>query len=225
VKERSVAIYVEAVHRVTPFRPDVLERWFRFYNDDAIPAMRRHGYQTVGAWRLLTGGAGEDLIVNRFASMAAFEEASANLFADPAIAAGSAAVRADVPDFAVAEVVKLGLSPPQLSDAQIEAQLQSARHAGPAGSYYDLQVRSRAASIPALVERLLQNGTGTTSGPTLFAVYQTRIGLRDEVTSLWRVPKHDLGAQPALGLGIFGGELAREERVDLMLPLPYSPLQ
>lgn len=215
-------VYVEAVHRVTPFRADVFDRWVRFYDDIAIPIMTRHGYDVVGAWRRLTGAAGEDVILNRFDNLAAFEDFSNNLFRDPALAEGIGALRADVPGIGIQETVKIAHPPPGTRQPEIDARLQAASEAGEAGMHYFLQVHSRSDALPELAERLVA-ADGEENGRQLVALYQSRIGIRDELTSVWML---DGGAPPSAATPpAFGGELAHEEQVTLMTALPYSPLQ
>lgn len=216
-------VYVEAVHRVTPFRPDVFDRWVQFYDQVAIPIMTRHGYDVVGVWRRLTGGAGEDVILNRFDSLAAFEEISNDLFRDPALAEGIGALRAEMPEIGIQETVKIAHPPPGTPQAEVDARLQAARDASASGRHYYLQVHSRSAALPDLAERVATAGGGET-GRRLVALYQSRIGLRDELTSIWMLD----GAATAPASGTpppFGGDLAHEEQVTLLSALPYSPLQ
>ena len=216
-------VYVEAVHRVTPFRPEVFDRWVQFYDQVAIPIMTRHGYDVVGVWRRLTGGAGEDVILNRFDSLAGFEEISNDLFRDPALADGIAALREEFPEIGIQETVKIAHPPPGTRQADVDARLQAARETSASGMHYYLQVHSRSAALPDLAERLVSAG-GDGSGRRLVALYQARIGLRDELTSIWMLD----GAAAAPNSETpppFGGDLAHEERVTLMSALPYSPLQ
>ncbi len=211
-------IFVEAVHRVTPFRPEVFDRWVRFYDETAVPAMRRHGYDLIGAWRRATGAAGEDVVLIHFESLAAFEQASSRLTGDEAIAAGMLRLREEMPDFGVSEVVKLANPAPGI---------ETVREAPPGDRHLYLQVRTRGGSVPALIEKLSPGGARTQAGAarTLVTAYQTRIGIRAEVTSIWMLPGGAVGELPLTALGVFGGELANDEQIDLMVPLSYSPLR
>ena len=210
-------VFVEAVHHVTPMLPAVFDRWLRFYVDVAVPAMGRHGFEIIGGWRRLTGEAIDDVILLRFANAGAWEEASQSLRADPAIAAGVMAIREEQPEFAVAEVTRLA-DPAGPTDEALAA----ARSQADEGPHDFLYVNSRTSDVPGLIAQLSMERQDEA---TVVVIYSTRVGARNEVTSIWMLPWGSASATLGARAGAFGGAAAGSERIDLMTPLPYSPLQ
>lgn len=209
-----MATYLEVEHRITPIKQAVWDRWLQFYAETSIPVMTRSGFDVLGAWRRVTGPASEDVLLASFESLGAFEAAGNTLFQDQELIAGLGSLRSDTPELGVAEITKLGDAP------RWAPELIAATRADE-GPHDYIQVRTMTRDAQGLFRRVRDERP---EGLSLVTVYSTRSGVRNEVTSLWACPQGEAASILRQGAS-FGGELAYEERVHLLTPLPYSALQ
>ena len=206
--------YLEVEHRITPLQAATWDRWVQFYVDTSIPLMTRNGFDVLGGWRRLTGPAAEDVVLASFDNLAGFQTAGDALMQDADLAVGLGQLHEDLPDLGVAEITKLGDAPRWAAELVANAVAADGPH-----DY--VQVRSMTRDARQLFRRLREPRD---DGFSLVTCYTTRSGARNEATSLWMCPQGDAAAALRAGAP-FAGDLAYEERVDLLTPLPYSALQ
>ncbi len=220
-----MTVLVEVVHTVKPLTNAVFDRWVDWYGTDVIPAMERNGFDVIGAWKRTGGPMGQDVLLSRFESVAAYEAAGKALRADPKFLAALAKAA----EFQVSESVKVCAFVPYSTEQRLERALVkpekprqflqavlNLRQGGQAGAY---------ATVGKIADTL--EGVGV----QLAAAYETSIGQRGELTDIWAFAAGgmDLTYRKSNGfLDELTAELRRyapEESTYYLSPLPYSKLQ
>lgn len=222
-----MTILVEARHIIRPITSRAFDAYVEFYGNDALPAMARSGFELVGAWKRSGGAMGQDVTLYRFDSLAHYERAQARLAADSALGGAIGKMLGSVE---MAETTKLG-SP--LGEAAGRGFEHARAVAPPAPRLYrqvvtKLVFSGQARALELLEElavRAPEKGLGR-----VVASYQTVTGPGPEATQLWLLP--DAAApltytqgDPLASLVEPLREVAPEEEVYWLSPLPYSPLQ
>ena len=96
-------ILVEAIHAVKPLTNTAFDRWVEWYGNDVMPALKRCGYDVLGAFKRSSGPMGEDILLSRFESLDAYSKAGVALRQDAAFLKSLAATGGQ---FTVRETVK-----------------------------------------------------------------------------------------------------------------------
>jgi hypothetical protein len=222
-----MTVYVQAIHTVRPLRGDLFDRWVDFYANDAIPRMARHGFEVVGAWKRSTGRLNQDLVLTRFESLAAYEKASASMFADVEF---GKAIGALLRELQLEEEITVGNPVPYADEQRLERAMAE-RPAAPRQYLH--------AALPVVLgrspkaHRLLADVVTLVEGigmMRLVAAYETATGLRGVLNDFWVLPERplDLSYRPSAGpndLITSLREVAPEEELAYLNPLPFSPLQ
>ena len=223
-----MTILLEAVHRIRPITNTAFDRYVDFYGNVALPTMQRHGWDVLGAWKRTGGPMNEDVLLVRFESQAAFEQATRSLFKDTSMAEASGKLRAD--GITVEESAKLALFAPYAKEQRLEAALAEKPDAPRQYMQAILNLRlGGEAEAFRLLGQMIE--TIEPSGRIrLTTAYLTSIGKRGELTDLWIMPEGmpSLAYRPGDPLAEIIGPLrahAPEESIFYLNPLPYSPLQ
>ena len=222
-----MTILVEARHSIRPITSAAFNAYVDFYGNDVIPAMRRHGFEMVGAWKRSGGGMGQDLALYRFASLADYERANASLASDTALAP---IIEKLLECVEMAETTKIGAPLGEAAERGLERALRDQpkgpRHYGQVLTKVIFSGQSRALD---LLEEIALFGAEKGLG-SVVASYSTTIGPGPEATQIWLLPE---GASPltyrrddpfAVLVDALREVAPEEERYGLS-PLPYSPLQ
>lgn len=222
-----MTIFVEAVHTVKPLTNTAFDAYVAWYGEFVIPALKRNGFDVVGAFKRTGGPMGQDVLLMRFESAAAYEKAGLSLRSDAAFLASTATVGSA---FQVAESVKMAAPVPYATGQRIEKWLAD-RPAKPR-QYMQAVLNIKSGLQPKfydVLDRLVKliDGSGSFE---LVAAYETTVGQRGEATDIWVMPKGlpPLDYTPGDPLGGLVADLrvcAPEESTYYLNPLPYSPLQ
>jgi hypothetical protein len=211
-----VTVYLEATITVHPLGPKSLAAFVETYASQRHVHLARHGFDLVGAWQQ-TGGATNTVVqLYAFESLAAFEHARDAAQRDAAFAG---AVGRVLQEIRVRETVSMGSA----------LKLPDGTPSPPAGVFARHIVRLEFASRPAGVEAIVAAArAGPRHGLSLRHAYETDVGRRGSFTLIWGVsaPVEHTFAYGAPGIGAAAGslsELAVEEELYLLHPLPYSP--
>lgn len=222
-----MTVFVQAIHTIRPIGAATFDRWVDIYSHAVVPALLRHGFDILGGWKRSTGTLQQDLLLTRFAGMADYERAGASLRKDRAMGEQLGALLAEMQ---IGEEVTIAAPVPYATEQRLERALkekpESPRqylqatlqvHLGRQAVAYDL--------IGALADRF--EGAGALQ---LVTAYEGITGVRGTVHDLWIMPRGvgNLGYRPGGGLGELETklrEVAPEEQITYLNPLPYSPLQ
>jgi len=170
---------------------------------------------------------GQDVLLVRFESLAAFESASNALWKDAGLQKGLTSMREGLD---VAEEIRLADGVPYATEERLQAALATPAD-GPR-QYMQAVLQLTSGGEPRayeLIEKLAD--TLEASGAIqLVTAYQTRTGKRGELTDIWLAPGGvpPLAYAPGDPLAELVGplrEVAPEESIYYLNPLPYSPLQ
>ena len=222
-----MSILVEARHFIRPITPAAFNAYVDFYGSDVIPAMQRHGFELVGAWKRSGGVMGQDLALYRFDSLADYEKANASLGADPTLGPVIGKLLETVE---MAETTKLGSPVGAAAERGLAAALAS-RPAAPRqyGQRVTKLIFSGQLRGLELLEEMAVFGAEQGLGSAV-ASYTTTTGPGPEATQIFLLPE---GATPLAyqrddPFAHFIEplrEVAPEEELYWLCPLPYSPLQ
>jgi hypothetical protein len=222
-----VTILVEARHFIRPITAAAFNAYVDFYGSDVIPAMQRNGFELVGAWKRSGGIMGQDVALYRFDSMADYEKANASLGADASLGPVIAKMLESVE---MAETTKIGTP---LGEAAERGLARALAETPPAPRQYGQAVTKLVFSgqmrALELLEEMAAFGAERRLGSAV-ASYRTTTGPGPEATQIWLLPD---GAAPLAyqredPFSRFIEplrEVAPEEEVYWLSPLPYSPLQ
>ncbi len=221
-----MTIFVEAVHTVTPLTNTAFDAYVAWYGEFVIPALKRNGYDVVGAFKRTGGPMGQDVLLSRFENAAAYERAGASLRADASFLAGVGKMAGQ---FELQESAKLAAAVPYATEQRLENALAE-RPAVPR-QYMQAVVQMRLGAQPKFYAVLQELADLTDQGSAfnLVAAYETTIGQRGELTDLWVMPgPPSLAYKPGDPLAGLVDELRKAalgESTYYLNPLPYSPLQ
>lgn len=222
-----MTVYVQAIHTVRPLTGDIFDRWTDFYANFAVPRMQSHGFELVGAWKRSTGRLNQDLLLTRFESLAAYEKASASMFADVEFGKNIGLL---LREMQVDEEITFGNPVPYADEARLQRAL--AEPTGPARHYLQATIPVRLGRSPK-AHRLIGEAVTAVEASgrmKLVAAYEAVSGLRGVINDFWVFPDGplDLSYRPSGGpneLITALREIAPEEDFFYLSPLPYSPLQ
>lgn len=222
-----MTVLVEAVHTVKPLTNTAFDAYVAWYGDAVMPALRRNGFDVLGAWKRWGGPMGQDVLLSRFESVAAYDQASRSLRSDAEFgkAVGSAGR-----DFQVAETVKMATVVPYATEQRLERALSEKPEAPRQYMQAILNVKMgaqpRAYDAVGKLADMVEGGQHL----NLVTAYETSIGMRGELTDIWVLPSGPLpmayrAGDPLAELMTDLRKAAPEESTYYLNPLPYSPLQ
>ncbi len=222
-----MSVLIEGSHAVRPLTAAAFAEYVDFYGNEIVPAMERHGFELLGAWRSSGGPLGRDVVLTRFPSIAEYERASASLAADPRIGSALGKLMETVQ---LAETTRLGRPVSYATEQRLERAL-AARPTRPrqyGQAILDLTLAGRARALELIGQ--LADHVEREGMLELVTAYDTAIGPRPEVTDIWLLPKGlpplDYRREDPLARFVEPlREFAPEERYYWLNPLPYSPLQ
>jgi len=220
-------IFIEAVHTVKPLTNTAFDAYVDWYGEVIMPALRRNGYDVLGAWKRTGGPMGQDVLLTRFEDAAHYDQAGKSLRADKAMASAMATMAGR---FSLTESAKMAVPVPYATDQRLDTAL-AARPETPR-QYLQAVLNIRMGGQPKCYEivgklaDIIEDGNVV----NLVTAYETTVGQRGEVTDIWAMPAGPagLGYQPGDPLADIMRELrdvAPEESTYFLNPLPYSPLQ
>ena len=222
-----MTIFAEAVHTVKPLTNTAFDAYVAWYGEFVIPALRRNGFDVVGAWKRTGGPMGQDVLLTRFENAAAYEKAGASLRGDAAFLAG---VDKMAGQFELQESVKMAAPVPYATEQRLEKALAE-RPAAPR-QYMQAVLQMRLGAQPKFYDTLqkLADLTDQSEAFRLVTAYETTIGQRGEATDIWVMPNGILPlaytpGDPLAGLVADLRKAAPDESTYYLNPLPYSPLQ
>ena len=222
-----MGILVEARHIIRPITAAAFNAYVDFYGNDVIPAMQRNGFDLVGAWKRSGGEMGQDVAVYRFASLADYERANASLARDATL---GPVIGKMLESVEMAETTKVATPLGEAAERGLEAAL--ADHPVTPRQYAQVVTKllfsGQMRAFEVLEDMALfgaERGLGS-----VVASYSTTVGPGPEATQLWLLAE---GATPLLYQrdDPFAPyvealrEVAPQEEVYWLSPLPYSPLQ
>jgi hypothetical protein len=209
-------VFLEAIHTVRPLTREAMERYLEWYGEFAVPAMKRSGFDLLGAWGIADGLMGRDLVLIRFESMAQYSSATNALRRDE----GLARAREHQAGFSIAETVKLCAPDMQFEPERIDRALS---YAGPPRRYlHTVRQLPPAATMGPMVE-----AAEASKDVSRVVGYDTLIGSRGEQSAIWLVtsdrPHESTGALSARARAEDAAGI--EEWQSSLYPLPYSPMR
>jgi hypothetical protein len=222
-----MAILVEVIHAVKPLTNTTFAKWVDWYGTDVIPAMERSGFEVLGAFKRSTGPMGEDQLLLRFETLGDYERAGLSLRADAAFLKSLGSIAGQ---FTVVETVKTANFVPYATEQRLERALAERPERPRPYMQAVLQLNQggqmRAYEAIGQLARILDNSPGM----RLVTAYETAVGRRGELTDIWvcpgGVPDFSYRPEDPLAELIAGlREVAPEESIALLHPLPYSKLQ
>jgi hypothetical protein len=224
--EFAVTVIVEAVHTVRPITNTAFDKWVEWYGNEVIPAMTRSGFDVLGAFKRSSGPMGEDLLVMRFENMTDYERAGVSLRQDAAFLKSLQAVGA----WTVTESAKLAAVVPYATERRLEAALADKPEKPRQYMQAVLQLKMGGQLQAYEAIGKLADMIDASGRMKLVTAYETTVGRRGELTDLWVVEGGvpDLGYRPGDPLAeLMAGlrEVAPEESMNYLNPLPYSRLQ
>ena len=222
-----MTIYVEAVHTVKPLTNTAFDRYVAWYGEHVIPAMKRSGFDILGAWKRTGGAMGQDVFLHRFENMNAYQEAGIALRKDTEFLK-AASLRDGA--FEITEAVKVGVPVPYVSEERLERAL--AERPERPRQYVQAQLQVNPGGQVGFYDAVRRLAEATDSGDyqNLVAAFETTIGQRGEMTDIWVMPGglRSFAYRPGDPLAEIIADLravAPEESTYYLNPLPYSPLQ
>jgi hypothetical protein len=214
-----VPVYLEAVHTVRPLTRSALESYLEWYGEFAVPAMKRSGFDLLGAWSIADGLMGRDLVLIRFETMAHYSTATIALRKDLGLVAGR---ELQAGRFTIGETVKLCAPDLYPAGNRIEEALA---YTGSEPRRYLHTVRQLATGTMGALEATVQ--AAEAEGDVYRIVgYDTLIGSRGEQSAIWLLTDNGplVGALSARG-PVEVDTAGVEEWQSLLYPLPYSPMR
>lgn len=222
-----MTVFLEAVHTVKPLTNTAFDAYVDWYGEVAVPAMERSGFDIVGAWKRTGGRMGQDVLLVRFENLAAFESASNALWKDAGLQKGLTSMREGLD---VAEEIRLADRVPYATEERLQAALATPAD-GPR-QYMQAVLQLTSGGEPQAYELIgkLADTLEASGAIQLVTAYQTRTGKRGELTDIWLAPGGvpPMAYEPGDPLAELVGplrEVAPEESIYYLNPLPYSPLQ
>ncbi|MFN0145397.1 MAG: hypothetical protein ACKVT1_02720 [Dehalococcoidia bacterium] len=222
-----MTLFIEAIHTVKPLTNTAFDTYVDWYGESVIPALKRNGYDVIGAWKRTGGAMGQDVLLIRFENATAYEKAGQSLRADTEMAKSMASWAGK---FSLSESAKMGVPVPYAT----EQRLQKALTAKPAKPRQYMQAILNVRSGGQLkfydVVGRLSDMTDSGEAINLVTAYETTVGQRGEATDIWVMPGglFPLDYRPGDALADLMRDLrevAPEESTYFLNPLPYSPLQ
>ena len=220
-----MSVILEAVHTIKPLTDTVFDRWVEIYGELVLPAYDRNGWDMLGWFKRSGGRMGQDILLFRFDSLAAMEQATRSLFKDPAI---GQAIAGPLSEFQVEESVSQGMTVPYATEQRLE-KVRAAKPDEPRQymqAVLEIGARDQAGAYE-LLGKLADTIDSEAGG--LVTAYQATTGPREQLTDIWAFESMlDLRYRPGDPLGELVAplrEFAPEESIYYLNPLPGSPLQ
>lgn len=221
-----MSLLLEVRHRITPITNSAFDLFVDFYSHTVVPAMERHGIDLVGGWKVAGGEMGWDLSIQRYENMAHAEQALNSLANDRALWSSIDTLRGKIE---IQEITKFAQTVSYGTEARLEAALQASPDQP--RQYMLAVLQTTTGGLPAAIDQL--SGLVDTIEPSgflqLVTAYASRIGRSGELTDLWIMPQGlDLAyraGDPLKDVIAPLREVAPEESIYYLNPLPYSKLQ
>jgi hypothetical protein len=216
-------VFLEAIHTVRPLTREAMAHYLEWYGEFAVPAMKRSGFDLLGAWKMADGLMGRDLVLIRFESMAHYSSATSALRKDAGLLRGR---ELQAGRFTIGETVKLCAPDLQFSPERIE---QALGHTGSTRRRYLHTVRQLAPGTTGALAAMVH--ASEAEGDVLrVAGYDTLIGARGEQSAIWLLPAQGAGAERSIGplsgrAPVDADSAGVEEWQSYLEPLPYSPMR
>jgi len=212
-------IYLEETFDLEPASPETCDRFVEFAQDSLLPAYQRLGARLAAAWTCDSERFGQVKQVLEFddlGALGAFRHEASN---DESWVACAATIEDLAPVRNSRLMESLGPIPPETTHAAA-AESQSS----PVGAY-SLAILRVNPGMMSEFTKMLETVAGTLP---IVAAWRTIAGRSDEVTDVWKGAMGQGGYQPATeALKPFFRnlrEIAPDERLLNVYPLPYSPL-
>jgi hypothetical protein len=222
-----MTILVEAIHTVKPLTNTAFDAYVDWYGESVMPALRRNGFDVIGAWKKRGGPMGQDVLLTRFENAAAYEQAGNSLRNDREFAAAAGAIGSQ---FGVSESAKMAVPVPYATEQRLEKAL-AARPEQPR-QYMQAILNVRLGGQPRAYEAVGKLADLLDGGEAMHLVtaYETTMGVRGELTDIWvmasgMLPLAYRPGDPLADLIAGLRQVAPEESMYYLNPLPYSPLQ
>jgi hypothetical protein len=223
-----MTVILQAIHTIRPIGAAIFERWVDVYGTAVVPALQRSGFDLLGAWKRSTGSLQQDLLLARFDSLAAYEQAGAALRRDKGLSDGLAALLAELQ---IGEEVTLASTVPYATEQRLERALKEKPERP--RQYLQATLHVRLGGQPAAYEAIseLAERAEQVGALQLVTAYEASTGVRGTLHDLWVLPQglRDLSYRASGGvLSDLERKLravAPEEELTYLNPLPYSPLQ
>jgi hypothetical protein len=223
-----MTVILQAIHTIRPIGGAIFDRWVDVYGTAVVPAMQRSGFDILGAWKRSSGSLQQDLLLVRFDSLAAYEQAGAALRRDKGLSDGLAALMAEMH---IGEEVTLANTVPYATEQRLERALKERPERPRQYLQATLHVRlggqpEAYAAVGAIADRAEQAGA-----LQLVTAYEASTGVRGTLHDLWILPQglRDMSYRASGGavseLEKKLRSVAPEEELTYLNPLPYSPLQ
>ena len=223
-----MSVLTEVTHSILPLTQKAFDAYVEIYCDDAIPAMQRHGYDILGAWKWSSGRLANDLMLIRFESHTEREKAEASLLGD-AVLLDRLRGKLAKAGVQTGEEIKYAAALPHATEERLQLALETSNSKEPRQFWLTraiIPVRAGPQIYPLLgqvADQVEDRGTHQ-----LVLAHSTLVGIRGEITHLWASPTGDLHYQPdpdePAAITTLR-EAIPEETVILLNPLPYSRLQ
>ncbi len=223
-----MTVFLETSHAVKPLTNAAFDRYVEVYTEAAIPAFERHGFDLLGAFKRTGGEMGRDVLLFRFENLGAMERARASIGKDAGMyKAFGALIESGVQ---ITESTKAAYPVPYATEQRLENAL-SAEPDSPR-QYVQAVLQLTLGGQEKAYEHLgkLADWGEEAGALELVTAYETAVGQLGQLTDLWILPhgvsNFDYVAGDAVA-EITGPlrEVAPDESVYYLNPLPYSPLQ
>lgn len=213
-------IYLEETFDLMPASPETRDAFVAFAQEQLIPCSQRLGARLVAAWFCDADLFGQVMHVLEFDDLAALGSFRAQSAADAEWAACKARLEELAPAWRSRLMEALGPIPAEATRAAA-AESQTT----PRGAYSMAILQVSPGKMPQFIAAL----EASAKALPIIASWRTIVGTQDEITDVWKGALGQAGYSPAAeGMKQWFRdlrELAPRERLRVVYPLPYSPLQ
>ncbi len=224
-----MTVFVEGLTTVKPLTGTVFDTYVEIYGSTMVPATTRSGFDLLGAWKRTGGPMGQIVVLFRFDDFGAIGKAYETLRSESGL---SDALTKFLEHAQFAETLKIAEPVPYATPQRLDSALTEAP--GAVRQYVqgviDMKPTAQA-QIYELVGRLADMGDAG-QWARMVTAYETLIGHRPELTDLWLVPNDAVSGfnsyvpgDPIPDISAPLRELAPDESIYYLNPLPFSPLQ
>ncbi len=213
-------IYLEETFDLTPASPETMDAFVEFARDKLAASWQRLGARLVAAWYCDADVFGQVMHVLEFDDLAALGSFRTLAAADAEWAACEARLEELAPARRSRLMEALGpISPEATRAAAAESQKT------PLGAYSLAILDVSPGKMPQFIAGL----EASAKALPIVASWRTVVGKQNEITDVWKGALRQASYSPAAeGMKQFFRdlrELAPRERLRVVYPLPYSPLQ
>lgn len=224
-----MTVLVEGLITVKPLTGTVFDEYVEIYGSTMVPAATRSGFDLLGAWKRTGGPMGQIVVLFRFDEFAAIGKAYETLRSESGLLD---ALTKFVEHAQFSETLKIAepvpyATPERLNSALTETPDLPRQYVQ---GVIDMKPGSQAL-IYDLVGRLADMGDAG-QWAQMVTAYETLIGRRPELTDLWIVPNEAVSGfnsyvsgDPVPDISTPLREIAPDESLYYLNPLPFSPLQ